>query len=246
MKNLNSASVATAKRYLGAIFKIVLAFALILHIQLSKSFGTETESDIEQAKELILRFEFKEARESLQEIRRKIIQKCRDKESVKTYLMTYVLEGISLYLEGNQIEAEKKLKSVLPVSRELEQLIRADQKLPKKIKDFIGNIKSDEKVYQVDILSGGDIFINGEFSCRTPCTVSLTQGINIVCTSELCIEKLITTEEKLFFRETEKHSKKIVTSVISVIVSSILVATITSAILMKNEKKQVLKIVIYE
>lgn len=158
-------------------------------------------ADLREAKELTMEFEFQRARDMTERIRNATLVRCTDREFSKLYLMTHVIDGLILYLEGKTKEAEDKLADVLSVSPVLVEEIENDRTIPQKIKELVRKIRVNDRIHSVEILSGGRVFINGEDYCKTPCSVRLRQGLYVFCTSRLCVEKLVAGDEKVILPE---------------------------------------------
>ncbi|MCS7214375.1 MAG: hypothetical protein NZ927_09210 [Candidatus Calescibacterium sp.] len=202
--------------------------------------------ELEQAKDLVLKFEFRRARKITSDLREKLLQQCKDKNFLRVYASTYAIDGISYYLEGKIPEAEENIRNAFSLTPDLKQEIESDQTIPEKIKLFVKDIKPYEKKYTVEILSGGDIFVNGEFVCSSPCKSQLNHGINIICSESLCLEKLILREEKTFLPEKKKEFK-IAKPIVAGVVSAVFISAAV-IIIMKSTQKQSLglRIILYE
>lgn len=226
---------------------LLVFFTVCFFLSHSSVFGERKEYvELEQAKNLVLKFEFERARKITSDLREKLLHQCKDKNFLRIYASTYVIDGVSYYLEGKIREAEENIRNAFSLAPDLKQEIESDQTIPEKIKSFVKDINPYEKKYTVEILSGGEIFINGEFVCISPCKSQLIHGINIICSESLCIEKLILREEKTFLPEKKREfkiAKPIVTGVVSAVFLSAAVIVI-----MKSMQKQSLglRIILYE
>ncbi len=204
--------------------------------------------NLELAKNLALKFEIKKSKNITTEIRKTIIHKCNDKKFLKVYAETFAIDGISSYLSGNKEEALELFKRAISLSPEIKNNMSADEMIPQKIRNDLITLEPEENTFFVEIISEGDIFVNGEKICQAPCQTNIKSGMKIICTEKICIEKEINQNEKIFLPEPER-SKRSFTKTFLTIGIPIAIATTTIAIILitSNDKKtQGIRIIILE
>lgn len=208
----------------------------------------EIKTELDIAKELALKFESNKSNEITSKIRKNIIHKCKDKKFLKLYAEAFIIDGISLHISGKVPEALRLFKTSVSFFPEIKEYIRTDEKIPHKIRDEIIKIEPERNTVLVEIFSEGEIFINGEKICQNTCQVNIKTGMNIICKDDICVEKEIRQNEKIFF-QTNSISKRSFTKTALIIGIPVAIAgTATAVILLslKEKKSQGLRIIIFE
>lgn len=234
---------------------LILKFILILTIFLLQNSYAQEEFDLnnitknlEVAKDLALKFEPKKSMDITSEIRKSIIHRCNDKKILKIYAETFAVDSISLYLSGNREEALKLFKKSISLFPEIKKYISNDEKISPKIKNDLITIELEENTFLVEIFSEDDIFVNGEKICQTSCQINIKSGTKIICTGNICIEKEINQNEKIFLPQMETNKKSFRKTLLTLGIPVAIATTVIAVILItsKEKKTQGIRIIVFE
>lgn len=231
-----------------------LIFFLFLFFIFARAYSDDLlDFEIENAKKLAITFEGEKARESTERIRKRIIKSLRNKYAIEIYSKTFLVDGISFFMEGKTEYARESFSKAIFIFPEIADSIDKDIYIPQKIKEFVKSIreelKREKRFLTITVVSphGEDVFINGEKFCRTPCKEKISYGFKIICVGEECMEKFIAQDEIITFDFHDKKNSFVKNPLIWGVVGGL---AITSGVIiflsLKNKPSTVLKITIYE
>lgn len=210
--------------------------------------------EIENAKKLAITFEGEKAREITERIRKRIVKSLRNRDAIEIYSKTFLIDGISFFMEGKTEYARESFSKAVSILPEIADSIDKDMYIPQKIKDFVKSIreelKRENRFFEIAIVSrsGEDVFINGEKFCRAPCKEKISYGFKIICIGEECVERFITKDELITFdfHDEKKNSFMKNPLIWGAVGGLVITSGVITFFLLKNKPSAVLKITIYE